>query len=285
MIRIHPQKCLLCRSKDYKVIFSYNEPDDYEKVIGVTKRGYARKWVQCKRCGFYYSVYSRAEKAMDKVYIDYRGEGQAWRREGSAEEVFRKVIALPEQESVTKCRIRWIKENILDLLEGGVIKWKSPPYKLLDVGGGTGVFAYEFQDRNWKSYVIDPNKDSIFIQEKLHIPLVLDFYKPNLFPYKFDLVSLIYTLEHLSDPIFVLKGLRKDMKKDGLLFIEVPDAIYFRYRPKTDEIFHSEHLWMFSPNTLNMFLESHGFEIFCLKRLRTQRDHYVIMVLAGKKYD
>lgn len=282
----YPKNCLICRSKNYQAVFSYKKPDAYEKVIGVSEKGYFRKWVQCRQCGFYYSLYSRNKKAMDRVYIDYRGEGQAWRKEGSAEEVFRKVIALPLRESVTKQRIKWIKENIRDLWEGGVVKKpQQQPYRLMDVGGGTGVFAYEFQDKNWKSYIIDPNKDSAFIKEKLKIPLAQAFYRPNLFPHTFDLVSLIYTLEHLSDPYFVVKGLHKDMKKNGLLFIEVPDAIYFRYRGPKDDIFHSEHLWMFSPHTLSMFLEKCGFEMFCLKRLFTKRKHYAIMVLAGKKYD
>lgn len=285
MKRGNPKNCLICGSKNYRVVFSYNKPDEYEKNVGVSEKGYFRRWVKCRQCGFYYSVYSRARDAMDRLYASphYRGEGQSWRKEGSSEEVFRKVIALPEQESVTKQRIKWIKENINNLWEGGLVKRSKQPYRMLDVGGGTGVFAYEFQDKNWKSYVIDPDKNSGFIKTKLKIPLVQTLYKPNRFPYKFDLVALIYTLEHLSDPVYVLRGVRKDLKKNGLLFIEVPDAIYFRYRPATDDIFHSEHLWMFSPNTLSLFLEGLGFEIFCLKRLLTKRGHYAIMALAGKK--
>jgi len=286
MKQSHPVNCLICKSEKYKVVFSYTKPDEYERTAGVSGKGYFRKWVRCGQCGFYYSIYSRDPKAMDGMYGSdaYREEGQSWRKEGSAEEVFRKVIALPESESVTKRRIKWIKENLEDLWEGGLVKkGKARPYRMLDVGGGTGVFAYEFQDKDWKSSIIDPDKNSSFIQNKFKIPLVQDFYKPSRFSYKFDLVSSIYTLEHVLNPALVLKGIQKDLKKYGLLFIEVPDAIYFRYKSATDDIFHSEHLWMFSPNTLNMFLESCGYEMFCVKRLLTKRNHFALMALAGKK--
>jgi len=60
----NPKNCLICQSKDYRVIFSYDKPDQYEIAIGVSKEGYYRKWVQCKQCGFYYSIYSREKNIL-----------------------------------------------------------------------------------------------------------------------------------------------------------------------------------------------------------------------------
>src|SRR3989344_2720264 len=264
--------CLVCKSKKYKIIFSYHKPDSLEAAVGVKEKRYFRKWVQCKKCGFYYSIYSRGKNIMNKIYVSaYRDNEKSWRKEGSTEEVFQKVIALPEKESVTKTRIKWIKENLQTIWDGELLEQKKPPYKMLDVGGGTGIFAYEFQDENWKSHVIDPSKGNEFIKTKLQIPFIQDFYKPGVFKKKFDLISLIYLLEHVLNPISFLKDIHKDVADNSFLFIEVPDEINFKLLPATDDIFHSEHLWMFSSKILNLLLDRCGFEIFALKRLKTKR--------------
>jgi len=283
MSSCNPKNCLICQSKDYRVIFSYDEPDQYEVAVEVSKEGYFRKWVQCKQCGFYYSIYSREKNIIDKVYTSaYRDKNSSWRKD-SPEERFKRVTALPEGESETKLRVNWIKKNINNNWEYGLLKQDTPPYNVLDIGGGTGVFAYEFQDTNWVMHVIDPNDDSSFIKTKFHIPLVQDYYKPNSFNCKFNLISLIYVLEHLKDPISLIKDLHNDMTSNSFLYIEVPDAICFKYKQAQDDIFNSCHLWMFSPNTLTPLLDRCGFEIFYLDRIKTKRGHYALMVLAGKK--
>ena len=279
----NPKNCLICQSRDYRVIFSYDEPDQYEVAVGVSKEGYFREWVQCKQCGFYYSIYSREKNIIDKVYTSaYRDKNSSWRKD-TPEERFKQVIALPEGESETKFRVNWIKKNINNSWEYGLLKQATPPYNVLDIGGGTGVFAYEFKDTNWVTHVIDPNKSSSFIKTKLHIPFIQDYYKPNSFNCKFNLISLIYVLEHLKDPISLIKDLHNDLAPDSFLYIEVPDAICFKYKQAQDDIFNSCHLWMFSPNTLTPLLDRCGFEIFCLNRVKTKRGHYALMVLTGKK--
>ncbi len=277
------KKCLICQNKNYKAIFSYDGPDEYEKNLGVKKNGYFRKWVQCRKCGFYYSVYSRDKNIIDKIYASFYRDGKTpWRKE-STEETFKKVVALPEKDSETKFRVKWIKKNIDNIWEQGLLKKDKSPYRMLDIGGGNGIFAFEFQDANWVSYVIDPNKDSDFIKTKLHIPLIQDYYKSNSFKYKFRLISLNYVLEHQRSPVSFIKDLSNDMAAESFLYIEVPDAICFKLKPAEDDIFNSCHLWMFSPYTLTLMLNSCGFEIFFLNRLKTKRGHFAIMVLAGKK--
>ena len=279
----NPKNCLICQSKNYRVIFSYDEPDQYEVAVGVGKEKYFRKWVQCRNCGFCYSVYSRDKNIIDKIYTSaYRDKNALWRG-GSPEEIFRRVIALPERESETKLRVRWIKKSISDVWKHGLLEQDAPPYNVLDVGGGTGVFAYEFQDANWVVHVIDPNKDSGFIKTKLHIPLVQRYYKPGNFHHKFNLITLIYVLEHLSDPISFLKNLHNDMEDKSFLFVEVPDAICLEYKPAEDDIFNSCHLWMFGPTAITLLLSACGFEVLNLYRTRTIRGHYALMILVGRE--
>ena len=220
---------------------------------------------------------------LEKIYtVKYRDRNSSWRSD-SSEEVFEKIVALPTKESETKLRIKWIKENINTVCKQGILKLGPPPYNMLDIGGGTGIFAYEFQDHHWVSHVIDPDKDSGFIKTKLNITYMQDYYKPNIFKDKFNLITLIYVLEHLLDPVCFLKTLHSDMDKNSFLFIEVPDAVCFQCKSSEDDIFNSTHLWLFDPANLELFLDSCGFKIFCLKQTKTIRGHDAIMVLAGQK--
>lgn len=279
-VNLYPESCPLCNDPHYQTIFTYNEPDRYELTVGVTADDYWREWVKCKNCGSFYSRYSRGKGVIERIYTaDYRAKNAEW-RSGTPEEVFYKVISLPEGQSETKFRVKWIKDNIKSLWENQVIQKDNPQYRFLDIGGGTGVFAFEFQDGDWRGHVIDPNEDAVFIRNKLNMPLVQEYYSPKKFNDLFHLVSMIFVLEHLADPTSMLKDLKTDMTRNSFLYIEVPDAIAFERKPKDDDIFNSCHLWMFSPLSLITMLSRGGFELLALDRVKIKRGHYAIMALA-----
>lgn len=251
-------------------------------AVGVQSRDYFRKWVRCENCGFHYSVYSRPPALIHQLYSPaYREKNAAWRTE-SPQETFRKIIALPLEQSETKQRVAWIKKNIAELRTAGIVRENEHlPCNFLDIGGGSGIFAYEFQDKAWRGHIIDPSSDSGFIRDQLQIPLVRDFYRPNVFPVIFTLLSAIYVLEHIADPLTFLESVRADLTPDSLLFLEVPDVHNFTQKPAEDDIFHSCHLWMFDRVSLSRALEKVGMRLYCGERLNTIRGHYAYRALAG----
>ncbi|MHA2282079.1 MAG: class I SAM-dependent methyltransferase [Promethearchaeota archaeon] len=274
-------KCLLCQSEDYQVIFSYDEPDLYERAVGVEVEGYWRQWVQCVKCQFYYSRYSRPDDQLDNIYTSiYRSGASGWRNE-TTEEIFDRIISLPPKLSETKYRVGWIKSQLQNIWSAGFVKKGPTPHRMLDVGGASGVFAYEFRDKHWLPHVVDPSENGSFLQSRFGIPYVQKSYEPGCFDKPFDLITVIFVLEHLNNPVRFLKHVRKDMTADSLLFLEIPDSISFRCKPQNDDIFNSCHLWMFSPNTLLKLLEQVGFQIFSLHRTKTIREHYTLMLLGG----
>jgi hypothetical protein len=275
--------CLVCQSHDYKVVFAYNEPDPYEHAIGITSEGYWRQWVQCTKCGLYYSRYSRAETALDAIYISAYRDGNASWRVTNTEEMFQRIISLPPEQSETKYRVNWIKSQLHAYWSSDFIEKDPPPYKLLDIGGATGVLAHEFRDDNWLPHVIDPSEEGAFIQEKVGIPYKKEFYQPGLFDDKFDLITMFCVIEHVRDPISLLKLIQEDMKSHSLIYIEVPEAAYFKHRPANDDIFNSCHYWIFSPNTLMGLLDQCGYEVFSMLRTRTLRGAYTLMLMGGLK--
>jgi hypothetical protein len=277
------KSCLICGSEEYEVICSYSEPDRYEATVGVTNENYSRHWVKCGKCGFHFSVYSRDPKILDNIYSSkYRDLNASW-RSGTPEEVFNRVVALPTAESETKLRVEWIKTSIEEAWALNLVKKSLPPRRFLDIGGGTGIFAYEFLDEEWIPHVVDANEGSKFIETKLKIQLIQDYWRPGSFSCQFDLITTNFLLEHISDPKSFLKGLHSDMTEDSFLYVEVPDTASFVNKLPDDDIFNSCHLWIFSPNTLTLLLDSCGFEVLALKRTQIARGHYALMLLAMRK--
>ena len=275
--------CLLCGSTTSRDVLLFDRPDQYEAAVGVTGEGYDRRWVQCGGCGFHYSQFSRDPKVLDTIYSSaYRGGDAGWRK-ASVEETFRRIVTLPESESETKFRVRWIKERVERIWASGLTPRPSPPYRALDIGGATGIFAYEFQDEHWKSHVIDPDEHGRFIEEKFGIPFRQQMYAPGAFAAPFHLISLIFALEHVSNPRGVLQSVRGDLAPGGLLYVEVPDEAAFHLKPTDDDIFNSCHLWMFGPRSLERLFEESGFDIYAFERTQTRRGHYALMALAGRR--
>ncbi len=176
-----------------------------------------------------------------------------------------------------------MKETIVEAWNAGIVKKPVPLFSALDIGGGAGIFAHEFQDRLWRSYIVDPAKNNDFVKKKLNMPLVQEFYEPRRFQKRFTLIALMYVLEHMENPRTLLKSVRKDMGADSFLYIEVPDSMAFRLKPKSDEIFNACHLWMFDPETLTRLLKKCGFEALSIRRIKTLRNHYALMAFAIPK--
>ena len=277
------RNCLICDSKESEAVLEYNSPDSYEFSMGIDAKNYFREWVRCTSCNFHYSVYSRDSALFDKIYEEkYRSATSSWRGK-SVEEVFDKIVNLPEEESETKQRVNWIKNTINKAVEEEVITLHDSPRNFLDIGGGSGIFAYKFQDKDWIPHLIDPSLDETFAKNRLKMQFVKDYYAPRKFKENFDLISLIYVLEHLTKPLELMKSLHTDMNDDSLLYVEVPDALAFRRKLPEDDIFNSTHLWMFDPKSLVTFLDKAGFEPISLSRVKTKRENYALMSLSTRK--
>ncbi len=273
--------CLICGSAEREAILTFTEPDQYERAVGVTGEGYFRSWERCVSCGFHYSCYSRDPKILDRLYADEYRNGNAPWRSGNVEEIFDKIVALPSEDSETVVRVDWVKQKMEAAAASGASLPSYRPLRLLDVGGASGVFAFQFQDDKWRSEVIDPGRAGYFLEKKHDIT-----YHACLFGDKspgggYDLLSLVYTLEHLRDPLKVLTLAREELTKTGFLFIEVPDALAFSLKESDDDIFNACHLWMFDPVSITRLVARAGFEIYSLERTRTRRGHLALTLLGG----
>jgi SAM-dependent methyltransferase len=274
--------CILCNNKKHDTILSFNQPDQYEQAVGVENSCYFREWVRCSNCGLNRSIFSRDDDILDTIYTEaYRDKNAAWRN-GSTQNVFKRVINLPFDESETKNRIHYIKSNLKKLWDDGICNKRPLPLNLLDIGGGSAVFAYEFRDEVWEVSVVDACASGELLEE-LKIPFIQDYYMPNLFENSFDLISMVFVLEHIKNPHVILKDIYDDLDYNSFLYIEVPDSNSFELNDEKHDVFNSCHLYIYSPKTLTLLLDECGFEVQTLNRVQTIKGYFSTMLLATKK--
>ena len=83
---------------------------------------------------------------------------------------------------------------------------------------------------------------------------------------KFDLITLNHVFEHLNDPINILVELRKYLKDDGVIIIEVPHARdllleTFNLESFKNFTFWSEHLILHTRKSLEIFATNSGLQL------------------------
>lgn len=123
--------------------------------------------------------------------------------------------------------------------------------RLLDVGGSTGVVARRVAERfGLDATVVDPAARELAHAEHLHRVLGdAESFQPEG---EYTLITLCQTIDHLLDPMGVLKKLRGCLSEKGLLFVDAVDYDVTR-QIKID------HPYNFTEATMAEMLKRAGF--------------------------
>lgn len=138
--------------------------------------------------------------------------------------------------------------------------------RILDVGCATGFFLQVAKDRGWEPYGVDVSIEALVeAQRGPNIPVVQGTLERASFRDDcFDAITMFDVIEHLPDPIQVLREAHRILKENGILVICTPDVESFSARLMGRNWPHlkpSEHLYYFSKNTLPRMLDRAGFHV------------------------
>jgi SAM-dependent methyltransferase len=128
---------------------------------------------------------------------------------------------------------------------------------VLDVGTGMGyllaAFAEELPQYDRVGYDLNDEKEAL-----IRANGATDFYSGSLedIPRKFDLITLNHVLEHLFDPVRVLKQASALLKPDGYLAVIVPC-----FKSVYTDFFFLEHCSHFTESSLNVVSALAGLSI------------------------
>ena len=105
---------------------------------------------------------------------------------------------------------------------------------------------------------------------------------------KYDLITAFHVIEHLADPISILKNLTELLDVNGWLIIEVPnsnDALLTLYdcQPFQEFTYWSQHLFLFNSNTLANLIKQAGLKLSWIKHVqRYPLSNHLYWLSAGK---
>jgi SAM-dependent methyltransferase len=158
----------------------------------------------CRDCGLLFTNPPRSQDELDAYYAD---EGP-W-AEVMHQRKLRGKARAPARKPLTA------RDRLLIALEPYVpVNTPRTGAKVLDFGCGDGKFLDRLQDRGWTTYGIEPAMSVAF---KRHHRLEVPPQDASV-----DFVIVHHVLEHIPEPLSLLKELGASMREGGVLFISLP---------------------------------------------------------------
>ena len=129
---------------------------------------------------------------------------------------------------------------------------KNSQLSILDVGCGAGILLHFLREKTEAKVTgIDLNKHVIEVGKKY---LGLENFYDNLHELsktgeKFDIISLIDVIEHLSDPVQTILDAKSLLKEKGIILLRCPSTDGFLFNKSIPERWK----WVYAPYHLSLF--------------------------------
>jgi len=209
---------------------------------------FQRQIFSCQNCGLKFVFPLPRQKEIELFYRQY------WEKKS-----FRGEKALGYLSYLAE------KESFLNYFQKVFRLINLAPGRVLDIGCGPGFFLKIAQEKGWQVWGLDLSEEAVAQARK--ILKTNRIYRKtledcNFLPNFFDLVTIFQTIEHLENPLELLKKVRKILKPEGILLLTTPNASgwqakimgrrWFSYR-------HPDHFWFFTQKSLEILLRRAGF--------------------------
>ncbi|MFC1790431.1 class I SAM-dependent methyltransferase [Patescibacteria group bacterium] len=225
-MNLETTNCLLCGGPQKKTLFlAENTHGD----IPLSQERFP--WVKCLDCGLFYLNPRPNQKSIWQYY---------------SKNYYDPKVKVPQNFLEA---YRWFYNQARLRL---VIKFAPLTKKLLDLGSGEGVFVKVAKQAGLEALGIDPYQS-----------------RKNLKDYRFkdeafDAVTLWHVLEHLHQPQKELSEIKRILKKEGQLFLSLPNFSSFGFRFGKVSWFHLDtprHLAGYRQKVVTRLLQDCGFKV------------------------
>lgn len=126
--------------------------------------------------------------------------------------------------------------------------------RILDIGSGPGIFLHHGKCRGWETLGIEPSAQAAAHSRELGIDIVQEFITEDtaLKIGHFDVVHMSMVLEHIPDPIGLLRIARDLLKPDGVICVVVPNDYSF-FQEALRNVCGLQPWWVAPPHHINYF--------------------------------
>jgi len=253
-------RCIACGSRNLKTIWtsSFQDPLVRGKILKTfydgdplsVLEGISFGRSRCEDCGTTFQSDILTDEWLKILYGQWVSVAQVDALESSQSQSF----FWQAQENVRHC-LR------LQKMLG------SKPIRVLDFGCGDGrflrmasLFGFECAGIDFSESRQERNRR----QGAVRLYSNLDELAQSVSDLSFDAATLFQVLEHVAEPLDVLKDLSRWLKPGGILIVEVPDARGVGDVPVTIEEMNYvdplEHINQFTPESLTFIGQQAGFE-------------------------
>ncbi len=131
----------------------------------------------------------------------------------------------------------------------------------LDIGSGYGFWQKFLENKKQKNFGLEIEAHAVEFAKNSGVDIVHESIENFKTDKKYAVITMCDVLEHVERPDEILQKCRELLLPGGLLYIQVPNVLGFKY-PYNDSLGLPHHLWQFDPKTLINLLEREKF-ILC----------------------
>ena len=211
------------------------------------------KVVQCQNCGLIYVNPRPSEDEIGKFYPNT----YSWKETLTAKSKITKLIRRLE---------KIYRYHLLHYETSKVVKVaKRKTGKLLDVGCGAGDRLDIFRQLGFDTYGVEISSSAEYARGHFGLNVKQgDLFEANYPNSFFDIITLHNVLEHTHNPQKVIRELRRILKEDGIVVIQVPntDSIQSKlFKKRWAAVDVPRDLYYFNSNIIPRLLEKQGLVI------------------------
>lgn len=251
--------------------FTYRKPPAGEVKFDFGAAPYHREIRRCTNCGHFLSVHDiDMTRLYSGQYVDATYGADGLKR------AFDRIIALPPEKSDNVARVDRIVEFFKSRCERSADGTGAPV--VLDVGSGLCVFLFRLHGlTGWPCTALDPDRRAADHASQVAgvTGICADFMHAETLG-SFDLVTFNKVLEHVRDPISMLAHAQRHLRKDGIVYVELPDGEAASVEGDSREEFFIDHHHVFSPDSTRELANKAGFSVVAMERLQEPSTKFTI---------
>jgi 2-polyprenyl-3-methyl-5-hydroxy-6-metoxy-1,4-benzoquinol methylase len=136
---------------------------------------------------------------------------------------------------------------------------------LLDVGCGNGAFLLQMTPTAWSVRGLDPDPEAVAMTREAGVPAEQGFLTDSTFPANhFDAVTMRHVLEHVHEPLELLRICNRIVRPGGVVWIATPNLASAGHRlfgRHWRGLEPPRHVVLLTPEALKDALARVGFEV------------------------
>lgn len=151
---------------------------------------------------------------------------------------------------------------------------------LCDIGCGDGLFLKVLQGQGLENLIgVEPNIHLVDFAKNYGLKVICGDIKDAECAIKFNgikTVTMFHVVEHLPDPLVMLKSVYTSLPYDGKLVLETPDIESYSIKKNNykHELIYPNHLFYFNQSNLRQLLEKVGFKIIVSGKRDFDQNHF-----------